>query len=817
MPEYPITAQELGGTTGFFYAGMTVQKIGVVPDTTPVVYVFYQDLNDWDTFIGSLVKLSYKYSTDAFAAQRHLTVNIGGTDEDIMWTSINICQGSTGFYIFGKAKHGGVWYNTYTKIDSTGIDSRAVLESTDPLEGLVGPYVFELPSDKIFSNVSLIDWAGLAVLSTPTYPTPLGGVMCIKDNFLNPMEDENYIFFEFFGTADTYSVTSKLKYYFLAFDKLLERYAYLPFQIDFTPDVPANNYERRRIMAMCPDWQGRMMMALCTFTYKSWLDTSPPDQFPNESSWQFVEFAANYTWVVGYSDRSIYSRMQTCDAMEFANTEIGKVFAGSLQKDVSIAFWITQLTKANPFTPLLSTETVKTGLANYALSNTGLFGGTSNWYGNCQWICTNRLPLDCTVIMATSTFNGCNNPGDALCLYTLTLHTLNLGGLPPKPISLTSKTFWDEYGFRLYAGYSGAFDTVAKEVKFYLAGAPVSTRIITDASKYIDVLVGDGLTFGNTFDYSVRYQDSCLNWGSWSDWEQIDVREFVGVSNLTVGVAQFPTVSFRVTPYESLITNIRIDVYDGANLITSLSVDDVYNYIVNQTTTYIDFSFIIDPIKLAEMLKEQLYTFKTYVTNEYNRVTNTNINQTLNYTEPADVTALTCTVKTGYFQLDWTGGYAVIFRNGLRIGFGTNIYIDYDAPLNLINNYKVYARDADANGLNGTSVSGSITEHGYALVSENFAAYTSMPEKTYPNENSNVKYERIGDDIFLDYTQEAGGLQLYFTRDDKNLLMANYFNKQFYFKYGNKVVLIVITSLNTIFSKDADMVLCSINYERVEL
>ena len=796
------------------------------------VYVFYSEWNDW---LGEEnnrpTPFVYKYSDDNYTAKHYIEVIYNSVTYRVCNTGIGIIQGSNCVYLIGVIKVGVSYKQVYVKFTSLGMTYS--FNDTEVVTCSGHGSNFEISEDILFIGETLpwpsdedigyvFDWNSKTIIKSCDRPFSVLPRLHQSNMFLNYFEDVRNIYLGFCGMANDDTNISLLRYYFLCFDKIALEFYYKPFNLDFEPDVPSNNYTRKRIVAMCKDYQERIIIGLSTYSYKNIKNKSPLNEFPDDVDMQYEELVSRCDWCIAYSDKNVFSRLQQYQGLEWIDHHDGLTFDYNLQKDITNAVVVTSCNKSSPLVPYAdkinnNPVTNWPGMIHILANREGFFEKDSFQLPG-QYVCCNQKSLPCISALLIWTFKGWTySPGTTgnIPLYNLTLETLNLAGYPPSPEFLTSKSFWYRWGFLLYVGFSDYYEITAKQIQIYDGATKIVDRTINDNKKWIEILESDNLEWNKEYKYIVRIKDVCGYWSSWTDYSLFWIREKPLVTVTDCETKQFPKISFKVNPYNSLIVSFDIEVWDGVNLKYSKTIDKPYEYFKYEDNEFSYFEYVIDPENLSDTLENKEYTFKVKVKNDYNRVGEGSIVKTLSFTIPDDVTNLQVYEKEGYYQLNWEGGYSSIYRNGVRIGFGNNVFNDYSCPMNTDLTYVICARGDDAQSL-GVSKDKKLTKACFALVSDVFNSYFGMVEG-HVTIGSNATFERQGDNIYFDYEQKSGNFPAVLSIEKTNQLLDNYFEKQFHIKFGTEVIPIAITQINSITDRALGQKVLNITYEKVIL
>ena len=218
-------------------------------------------------------------------------------------------------------------------------------------------------------------------------------------------------------------------------------------------------------------------------------------------------------------------------------------------------------------------------------------------------------------------------------------------------------------------------------------------RTVTDTKRYVEIIAADALAAG-TYTYKIRYQDTCNNWGVWSELKTFTIRTAPSVTINSVTDTQFPTINFTVDSYDSLITDITIEIYTPAPALWhTIVIPDPYNYTDGTGV----FEYTIQPDLYTKLLANATtYTYKVIVTNDYGKTANDTEAKATNFVAPAAVTALTATDNgNGTCTLAWNTNRGYVYRDNIYIGVcgATYDFTDYDCTLNTAHTYLVCAYD----------------------------------------------------------------------------------------------------------------------------
>jgi hypothetical protein len=339
----------------------------------------------------------------------------------------------------------------------------------------------------------------------------------------------------------------------------------------------------------------------------------------------------------------------------------------------------------------------------------------------------------------------------------------------------------------------------AKQISVYNGGALVFTRTVTDTNRYIEILAADALAVNITYTYKIRYQDTCDNWGPWSELKTFIIREKPLVTINTVSVTQFPTINFTVDSYTSLITNITIEIYLVAALWDTIVIPDPYNYTDGSGV----FEYQIPPNLYTKLLSNATqYGYKVIVTNDHDKSGDDTELQTTNFVAPDQVTNLTATDNLdGTLHLDWNTERGYVFRDNVYIGLcgATYTFTDTDCTLNTAHTYLVCGYEPvghpDCIAV-GVSVAKTLTTPYFALCSSLVSSLFYIHQGDFLTQQDNVKYDRIGNAIFVDFQQGSCNITGWFDRTKRISLEAYYRGIQFYLKFSTYSIPVVITSFS---------------------
>lgn len=802
---------------------LTENHIGM---TTLYTYCFYTKYSSFDN--STPLVLYYKSDSDAWTAENHFHINHLGTDYDLLYVGGGIGQGDDGdIYIMGKIKVGANYYNVCVKISNDDVITYKELAGADNFEGTIGDTIVYTSGANtmvaLCRSNKLYNWTTNAVtsLTLPTYP--LTEKIVAQPFFYYP-KDANYAYCGFYGFANDRTNISSLNYYFLTFSIDLEDYVYIPFSLDFEPDIVANKYTRYRILACSQDEDNEPIFCLGAYTFEGSDTGAIDDEYPILTWYLYNDLRQTSYWIYLEWGKNSWSKLHQNDYYQPTGNWQGIVLASALQDEISSAFFIEGATKPSyPFYPGDSTLFTET-------SHYGYIGSMTNKEGNFtrvtaltsgQYVCTNRLPWTCKTIVCYSQFCGWETfAGEHVPKWNLIINELNTKGNPPKPTYLTEKTFWETYGFNLYCGYTGYFDMKAKEISIYSGGALVVNRTVTDTKRYVEIIAADALAAG-TYTYKIRYQDTCNNWGVWSELKTFTIRTAPSVTINSVTDTQFPTINFTVDSYDSLITDITIEIYTPAPALWhTIVIPDPYNYTDGTGV----FEYTIQPDLYTKLLANATtYTYKVIVTNDYGKTANDTKAKATNFVAPAAVTALTATDNgNGTCTLAWNTNRGYVYRDNIYIGVcgATYDFTDYDCTLNTAHTYLVCAYDPVGSPgcvAAGVSVTKTLTTPYFALCSTSVSALFAVHQGDTLTHNDSVKYDRISDSIFVDFRQGSCSILGWFTRANRILLEANYCGLQFYLKYSTYSVPVVITGFSANYHRGEQLEGVNIQMEKVTL
>lgn len=792
-------------------------------------YVFYTDYADFDN--AEYLLLRYKSDTDAYTAESHFHINHSGTDYDLLYKGAGIGQSDTGeIYILGVIKVAGNYINVCVKIDSADAITYKELPGTDDLQGYIGDtLVYVDGTDTLIALCRchyLYNFTDNTISALTVPANPLTEKLTAQPFWYYP-KDDYMAYCGFYGFADDRTNISTLNYYFLTYSFTLHNYAYVPFKLDFEPDLVSNLYNRYRILQVSQDGLDFPLFLVGCYSFQDSLTGDVDDEFP-VTQWNYwTDYRIVAYWVYQDYGKNTWSMLQKYDQLQPTDNYWGIVLASARQREISTGFYIGGATyPQHPFYPddtVVFTETTYSGNITYCDNRDGNFAKT-NTLALGQWVCTNRYPWTCKAIVCYAAFNGWKTfaANDHIPAFTLTVNELNTAGYPPKPIYLSERTYWELSGFKLYCGYSGYFNMKAKEITIYnAAGAVISNRTVTDTNRWIEILPADSLVANTQYYYKVRYQDTCDVWGSWSELKSLIVRDKPAITVNTVTDTQFPVINFTIDSYGSLITDITIEIYlSGGALWDTIVIADPYNYTDGTGV----FEYTVLPNLYSKLLSNATaYDYKVIITNEYGKTNSDTETQTTNFVAPAVVTNLTATDNLdGTCTLAWNTNRGYVFRDNVYIGVcgATYEYDDIDCTLNTEHTYKVCAYDPVVSPgcvAAGIEVKKTLTTNQFALCSASISSLFSTHVGNPLIHVDNVKYDRMGNAIFVDFQQGSCSITGLFTRAKRILLEAGYRNVQFYLKYSTYSMPVVITGFSSNYIRTEQLEGISLQMEKVEL
>lgn len=796
--------------------------------TTLYTYVFYTKYSGFNNTVPLV--LYYKSDSDNWTAENHFHIDHLGTDYDLLYVGGGIGQGNDGdVYIMGLIKVGANYFNVCVKIANDDVITYKELAGADNFEGTIGDtLVYEDSTGDVkialCRSHKLYNWTANTVSSLTVPDNPLTEKIVYQYFYYYP-KDANFGYCGFYGFANDRTNISSLNYYFLCYSFTLENYTYEPFNLDFEPDIVSNKYMRYRILACSQNENNDPLFCLGVYSFESTDSGYVDDEYPITLWYLYNELRQTSYWVYLEWGKNSWSKLHQNDYYQPTGNYYGIVLASALQNDVSSAYFIEGATKPlYPFYPGDSTLFTET-------SHYGYIASMSNKEGNFarvtaltagQFVNTNRIGWDCATIVCYSQFCGWETfAGEHVPKWNLVINELNTRGNPPKPTYLTERTFWDTYGFNLYCGYTGYFDMYAKEISIYDAGVLVVNRTVTNANRYIEILSTDGLVAGTVYTYKIRYQDTCGNWGVWSGLKTFTIRSAPSVTINSVTDTQFPTINFTVDSYDSLITDITIEIYTPAlALWHTITIPDPYNYTDGTGV----FEYTIQPDLYTKLLVNATnYTYKVIVTNEHGKTANDTEAKVTNFAVPAVVNNLVATDNlNGTCTLTWNVNRGYVYRDNIYLGVcgATYDFTDYDCTLNTAHTYLVCAYDPVGNPgcvAAGVQVIKTLTTAYFALCSTSVSALFYVHQGDTLTHNDSVKFDRISNSIFVDFRQGSCNIVGWFTRANRILIENAYCGIQFYLKYSTYSIPVVITGFSSNYHRGEQMEGVSMQMEKITL